>query len=78
VQAGGTLHLTSTGRLRSTTNDGNIYLQAGAIGHRAHQRRRRCREIDISDGRTLNLSSDNNLGNEMSVDVDLTGPAPLP
>jgi hypothetical protein len=28
--------------------------------------------------RTLNLSSDNNLGNEMSVNVDLTGPAPLP
>jgi hypothetical protein len=72
VQAGGTLHLTSTGRLRSTTNDGNLYLQAGASGT-ARISADAGAEIDIADGRTLNLSSDNNLGNEMSVDVDLTG-----
>ncbi|MCQ9378540.1 filamentous hemagglutinin N-terminal domain-containing protein, partial [Methyloversatilis sp. XJ19-49] len=72
VQAGGTLHLTSTGRLRTTTNDGNIYLQAGATGT-ARISADAGAEIDIADGRTLNLSSDNNLGNEMSVDVDLTG-----
>uniref|UniRef100_UPI0027BA5A4A two-partner secretion domain-containing protein n=1 Tax=Methyloversatilis sp. TaxID=2569862 RepID=UPI0027BA5A4A len=72
VQADGTLHLTSTGRLRSTTNDGNIYLQAGASGI-ARISADAGAEIDIAAGRSLNLSSDNNLGNQMSVDVDLTG-----
>ncbi|MCQ9374374.1 filamentous hemagglutinin N-terminal domain-containing protein [Methyloversatilis sp. XJ19-13] len=72
VQAGGTLHLTSTGRLRSTTNDGNLYLQAGTTGTSRFTAAAGA-EIDIAAERTLNLSSDNNLGNEMSVDVDLTG-----
>ncbi|MBP6194340.1 MAG: filamentous hemagglutinin N-terminal domain-containing protein, partial [Methyloversatilis sp.] len=72
VQAGGTLHLTATGRLRSTTNDGNIYLQAGTTGT-ARLTAVAGAEIDVAADRTLNLLSDSNVGNEMSVNVDLTG-----
>jgi hypothetical protein len=57
VQNGGSLHLTSTAILRSTTNDGHVYFDAGASGVTLFSADAGA-TVDVADGLTLRLFSD--------------------
>ncbi|WP_341930738.1 filamentous hemagglutinin N-terminal domain-containing protein, partial [Methyloversatilis discipulorum] len=72
IRNGGTLHLNAGGALRSTTHSGNLYLQAGS-GGTARFTADDGASIDVAEGLSLNLSSDGQAGNELSINVALSG-----
>jgi hypothetical protein len=76
VQNGGSLHLTSTAILRSTTNDGHVYFDAGASGVTLFSADAGA-TVDVADGLTLRLFSDSNLGNQFSARLNVAGAGAL-
>ncbi|MBV5286516.1 MAG: filamentous hemagglutinin N-terminal domain-containing protein, partial [Methyloversatilis discipulorum] len=76
VQNGGMLHVGSTGTVRTSSNDGNIYLNAGASGV-ANFSADDGAQFEVAAGRTLRLFSDNNAGNQFSAVLELGGAGTL-
>jgi filamentous hemagglutinin family protein len=69
---GGTLHLTTTGQLATSTVNGVIYMAAGA-GGAALISADAGAAVKIGDGTTLTINADGNSGNQIGGTFDLTG-----